>query len=502
MVAPVGPGDARSLPFQILVWATSESLRHTLQIGLELPDTIVRALPTAAEAEHANLPENVLCAIIALEKATASFDTDLGVIRKLGGRGVPIFALGAHLANWPIAVRCQVLLAGAQTIFESKSQAGLVNVREAISRQMFERIRESEQRNNLREIMKQHGVVGESRAMLEVFQRVLRISRLSDLPVMLHGESGTGKELLARAIHRLDPKRSRGPYVALNCSAVTKELAESELFGHRRGAFTGAEHSRKGLIRSADGGVLLLDEIGDLSLELQAKLLRVLQENRVLSLGEDEEVPVSVRVIVASHRDIPEMVRTGEFRGDLFHRLNVLCIEIPPLRERREDLWPLVSHFYEKYRELGTGLPLGAGRDFADALVGIPLPGNARQVENLVRRAIAQKDDDTPLGLADLPREVLQSIVEPPLGRLSEDRSSGQTAREPDKSSDVSASLDSLLATSTGNLNQALEKCERVLLQMTFEKARGNQSQMAQMLGITPRSVYSKLRKYGLHLSR
>jgi two-component system, NtrC family, nitrogen regulation response regulator GlnG len=499
MVAHVEAGDARSLPFQILVWPSTESLQHTLQIELELPNTIVRALPTTAEAEYGNFAANVICAVVALERDATSFEAGLRVVRKLQGRGVPTFALGADLADWPLAARCQVLLSGTQTIFESKSQAGLSPLRAAISRKIHERIRESEEQKNLREIMKQHGIVGESPSMLEVFRRVLRISRLSDLPVMLHGESGTGKELLARAIYRLDPKRSRGAFVALNCSAMSKELAESELFGHRRGAFTGAEHTRKGLIRSADGGVLLLDEIGDLNLELQAKLLRVLQENRVLSVGEDEEVPVSVRVIVASHRDIPKMVRSGEFRGDLFHRLNVLCIEIPPLRERPEDLWPLVSYFYEKYRDLCADLPLNAGRDFAEALARIPLPGNARQVENFVRRAIAQKDDDTPLGLADLPREVLESLVEPQAGRSGEDGFSGQGESEQLKSSDAGATLQSLLATSAGNLNQALEKCERVLLQMTLEKARGNQSQAAQLLGITPRSVYSKLRKHGLH---
>src|SRR6267142_4204474 len=500
MLAHVEAGDARSLPFQILVWATSESLQQTLQIELELPNTFLRVLPITVEVASAHPTADVLCAIIALEAGTTSFESGLRTIRTLRGRGVPVFALGAELPEWPLAVRCQVLLAGTQTIFESNSREALSHLRAAIRRLMQERIREAEQRKNLREIMKQHGIIGESPAMLEVFQRVLRISRLSDLPVMLHGESGTGKELLARAIHRLDPKRSCGPFVALNCSAVSKELAESELFGHRRGAFTGAEHSRKGLIRSADGGVLLLDEIGDLNLELQAKLLRVLQENRVLSVGEDEEVPVSVRVIAASHRDIPQMVQTGEFRGDLFHRLNVICVEIPPLRQRREDVWPLISHFYEKYRELRTGLPLHAGRDFAEALAGTPLPGNARQVENLVRRAIAQKDDDTPLGLGDLPRDVLQSLVEPPQEHFQADRSSEQMESEQEKLSEVS--LQSLLATSTGNLNRALEECERALLQMTLEKARGNQSQMAQLLGITPRSVYSKLRKYGLHPSR
>ena len=175
-------------------------------------------------------------------------------------------------------------------------------------------------------------------AMTDVFRSIIRFSTLSDLPVLIVGETGTGKEGLARALHRLDPKRKEGPFVAVNCGAIAAPLAESEFFGHRRGAFTGADRDRKGLVRSAEGGVLFLDEIGELDAALQAKLLRVLQESRVLGVGEDRDIQVNVRVVAATNRDLDQMGQQSRFRADLFHRLNVLSIRVPPLSERADDL--------------------------------------------------------------------------------------------------------------------------------------------------------------------
>ena len=192
---------------------------------------------------------------------------------------------------------------------------------------------------------------------------MIRISRVSDVPTYITGETGTGKELLAKAIHSLDAKRRSGPFVAVNCSAISPGLAESELFGHRRGAFTGADRDRKGLIRAAQGGVLFLDEIGDLDAALQTKLLRVLQENRVLAVGEERDVPIDVRVVAASNRNLLAMVANGTFRADLFYRFTVLTVHVPPLRERRADIPPLIAHFVQKYQDLeSSGRAVGWAR--------------------------------------------------------------------------------------------------------------------------------------------
>ena len=221
----------------------------------------------------------------------------------------------------------------------------------------------------------------------------------------------------------------------MNCGAISSGLAESELFGHRRGAFTGADRDRKGLIRAAEGGVVFLDEIGELDDTLQVKLLRVLQERRVLGVGDDQEVPVSVRVIAATNRDLSAAVRHGKFRADLFHRLNVLSIHIPSLRERRADVRPLIEHLLEKNQSLHTAGSVAAGPDFIEALTRVDLPGNVRQLENLVRRALVNKVTSTPLTLTDLPAEVWQQLAEQedPHGISSEQSDSddpGKPARE------------------------------------------------------------------------
>jgi DNA-binding NtrC family response regulator len=352
--------------------------------------------------------------------------------------------------------------------------------------------------------MKQLGSVGESQAIVAVFQTVLRVSRLSDVPVLITGETGTGKELLAHAIHQLDLKRSHGPFTALNCSAISPGLVESELFGHRRGAFTGADRDRKGLIRSAEGGVLFLDEIGELDDPLQAKLLRVLQDNRVLGVGEDREVAVSVRIIAATNRDLDAMVQLRTFRADLFHRLNAVAIRIPPLRERPADFKPLIEHFLKKYQALRPGSALSAEPEFIEALIQLQLPGNARQLENLVRWALINKDDDTGLNLRDLPLEIWQQLSEQKLSleaptAAADQGNAPQNATQASEQAGIVSSIVNLLDRNGWNLSRSLQHCERLLLEAALHKAHGNQSQTARLLGITPRSVYNKVHKHHLH---
>jgi transcriptional regulator with GAF, ATPase, and Fis domain len=269
-------------------------------------------------------------ALVALGACPSPDDIGLEIVRTLKRKGFKVISYQEGAQSWSLGVRCQVLLAGSLRLLDS-AKAGfaeaLQNILAQLLRAEAERLSEEDRITHL---MKMLGIVGESQAIRSVFRTILRVSQLSDLPILLTGETGTGKELLARAIHQLDPKRCNAPCVALNCAAISPALAESELFGHRRGAFSGAERDRKGLIRSAAGGVLFLDEIGELDDALQAKLLRVLQEHRVLGVGEDQELPVDVRVIAATHRDLDEMIQQGKFRADLFHRLNVLSVHIPP----------------------------------------------------------------------------------------------------------------------------------------------------------------------------
>ena len=239
------------------------------------------------------------------------------------------------------------------------------------------------------EISSEHafeGVMGKSRAIQEVLEQVSIVAP-TDATVLLHGETGTGKELLANAIHNLSSRRGRA-FVRTNCAAIPSGLLESELFGHERGAFTGALMQRKGRFELADGGSLFLDEIGDISLELQPKLLRAVQEQEFERLGSAKTISVNVRIIAATHRDLPDMIREEEFREDLFYRLNVFPIEIPPLRERREDIPLLVNYFASKFsRRIGrqiTSIPKAT----MEALTNYAWPGNIRELANLVERAV------------------------------------------------------------------------------------------------------------------
>jgi len=337
-------------------------------------------------------------------------------------------------------------------------------------------------------------MIGESNAMMRVFRTVVWYGALSDLPVLITGETGTGKEGLARALHRLDSKRCRAPFVPVNCGAIASSLAESEFFGHRRGAFTGADRDRKGLIRSAEGGVLFLDEIGELSGALQAKLLRFLEENRVLGVGEDREVKVSVRVVAATNRKLEKMGREESFRADLFHRLNVLSIEVPALRERPDDLAPLIAHFLEKYRSLCTGALPAIGAEYLEALRRLHLPGNVRQLENLVRQALVRRKTEAPFGLQDLPMKLLEELIvsdsDPATPDLVE-----QGKFDPREMANYMARL---LEINQWNLSRSLDACERNALEAVMRRVEGNQSKAAHLLGITPRSVYNKMRKHRL----
>ena len=291
-----------------------------------------------------------------------------------------------------------------------------------------------------------------------------------------------------------------GPFVAVNCGAISPGMAESELFGHKRGAFTGADRDRRGLIRSAQGGVLFLDEIGELRGDLQAKLLRVLQENRVLIVGDDQEISVDFRIIAATNRDLEQEVAQQEFRIDLFHRLNVLSIYLCPLRERIADIKPLVEHFLIKYRTIANSCTLSVDQGFIEAMARLKLPGNARELENLVRRALVNKQDENPLGLSDLPTEIWQQLCEQQDCQMKPAQCCviHEVLNNSQQSPLGLNSLVQWLDSNGWDLSHALDYCERLILEVALHHAHGNQTEAADLLGITPRSVYNKLRKHHL----
>ena len=246
-------------------------------------------------------------------------------------------------------------------------------------------------------------IIGGSTAMQRVFERMQRIVK-TDSTVLIFGESGTGKELVARALHHNSRRKSQ-PFVAVNCGAIPETLLESELFGHVRGAFTGAVRDKIGKFEAAHHGTLFLDEIGTMPMHLQSKLLRVLQEQEVERIGSTKTIKLDVRVISATNADLEEQVRQGTFREDLFYRLNVIPLHLPPLRERREDILPLVNHFLDKFRHLMDRPAIGMHRATLDALEQYHWPGNVRQLENVIERLVALTEGDA-ITPDDLPAEI------------------------------------------------------------------------------------------------
>ena len=316
------------------------------------------------------------------------------------------------------------------------------------------------------------GIVGKSRAMAHLFQ-LLETVVATNSTILITGETGTGKEIVARAIHHSGPRRLHR-FVALNCSAIPETLLEAELFGHVRGAFTGAVGSRLGRLEQAHRGTLFLDEVGTMSPALQMKLLRVLQEREFERVGESHSTKVDVRVIAATNSDLGRMVAAGQFREDLFYRLNVIPVQLPGLRERREDIPLLVHHFLEKYRA-DAAPSRGAvtvSQDAMRRLMAYPWPGNVRQLENAIERALAFSVGRSQIEVADLPPEVQQS-------------------REPASASSITLPEDGI------DLDRFVASVERELIQRSLERTGGNKGRAAKLLNLKRTTLVEKLKRMG-----
>ena len=333
-------------------------------------------------------------------------------------------------------------------------------------------------------------LIGRSPAMQEIYRTIARLTT-TDLTVMINGESGTGKELVARALHDYGRRRS-GPFVAINMAAIPRELIESELFGHERGAFTGATNRNQGRFEQANGGTLFLDEIGDMPPEAQTRLLRVLQEGEFTTVGGRQPIRANVRIIAATHRDLRQAIRQGLFREDLFYRLNVVPIRLPPLRERTEDIADLARHFLERAR--ADGLPAKTLDGSAvEALRGHRWPGNVRELENLMRRLAALCPDEV-IGAGAIGAE----LREPEPALLAEPPASGGTAEPLARA--VERHIRQFLAAHRDGIapadmyDQVLAEVERPLITMTLAATRGNQIKAAAMLGLNRNTLRKKIR--------
>jgi len=320
--------------------------------------------------------------------------------------------------------------------------------------------------------------------MQEVFRAIGRLAH-SNITVLINGESGTGKELVARALHRHSP-RSQEPFIALNMAAIPKDLMESELFGHEKGAFTGANSKREGRFEQADGGTLFLDEIGDMPAETQTRLLRVLADGEFYRVGGHTSVKVDVRIIAATHQDMEQLVRRGDFREDLFHRLNVIRIHIPKLAERREDISRLMQFFFQKAAEELGGEPKVLSTEAEQFLVGLDWPGNVRQLENTCRW-ITVMAAGREVHLADLPPELgnISAPVTKPAGS--------------DWRGLLRQWAESELAQGKHRiLEQATPQFERVLIEVALRHTQGRKRDAAELLGWGRNTLTRKMKELGM----
>jgi len=335
-------------------------------------------------------------------------------------------------------------------------------------------------------------LIGRSAAMQEIYRVIARLTQ-TDLTVMVMGESGTGKELVARALHDYG-KRRNGPFVAVNMAAIPKELVESELFGHERGAFTGATNRGVGRFEQAEGGTLFLDEIGDMPLEAQTRLLRVLQQGEYTTVGGRTPIKTDVRIIAATNRDLRQLIQQGLFREDLYYRLNVVPMRLPPLRERSEDIPDLVRHFLRKGAE--EGLPVKSlDTEALDLLRRYRWPGNVRELENLTRRmAVLHPGEDIPASA------IAAELREPALSDsdVMEDGASLGTAAERYLTRYFRTQGDRLPP--PGLYDRVLQEVERPLISICLAATRGNQIRAAQLLGVNRNTLRKKIRDLGLEV--
>jgi two-component system response regulator AtoC len=464
---------------RVLIVDDEENLRHILSIILKREGYEVEAVKNGQEA--LNCMEGSIYDIILCDVRMPAMD-GTAFLRAISGQQL---AVGnddtSHLT--PHISRPTIIMMSAYGTIDDAIEAMKLGAYDYISKpfktdEVILTIRKAEERERLRRenrelrqaVKKEYalkGIITRNEEMLKVLASVKKVADYKTT-VLITGESGTGKELVSKALH-YSGNRANGPFVAVNCGAIPENLLESELFGHVKGAFTDAVRNKKGLFEEADGGTLFLDEIGELPLQLQVKLLRVLQEGEVMRVGDTRPIKVDVRIVAATVKDLSREVRESRFREDLFYRLNVLQIHLPPLRERAEDIPTLVGHFIEKYRDRHGVKAKGVAPEAMKLMMDYSWPGNVRELENTIERCII----------------------------LSEGEGIDPSVLPPEIQGEGKAGFHGIFG-STLSIKKAARAMEEELIKKALEKTGGNRTHAAHLLEISHRALLYKIKEYGI----
>lgn len=457
------------MPLTILIVDDEASLRDFLSIVFEQEGWSIRtagSLKEARQSFYQSEPDLILCDLMMPDGTGLDFLKDVKAVNT----AIPVIMITAYTSTRSAV---DALRAGAYDYIAKPFDIDELKI---IVRKAVERKELEAENVHLRSVLEERftfsNIIGKSRRMQEIFSIISRIAPTHST-VLITGESGTGKELIARAIHFTS--RRRGKFVSINCGALPENLLESELFGHERGAFTGAIREKKGLFQESEKGTIFLDEIGEMTTAMQIKLLRVLQDRLIRKVGGNEEIAVDTRVIAATNRDLADSIQKGTFREDLFYRINVIPVALPSLRQRTEDIPLLADHFITKYTTSMKLPPKRISTEAMRALEKYSWPGNVRELENVVERTVALEQSDV-LTTRSLPESVLLGI---------------------------NASSDAYELPPDGlNLEKHLEMIGKLLMLQALERTNGVQTQAAELLQMSFRSFRYYVKKYELLTSR